>query len=388
MDTFSENCGLKRCRIALAIAALLVGALGCQPPAKPGSAPPSAAPGGGGLGASNAIKDLMAARGLSEADVEGALKTYVPSGKRDEYMIFASGGHGGQVLVMGVPSMRLLKVIGVFAPEPWQGYGYGGGSSGLLDAAGQVVNRYEYDDFGELLSAQELVANPFAFAGRERDPETGLYAMRARTYDPRTGRFLQPDPSQGSLRVPLTQAPYVFARNDPYGHTDPLGTTAVLEYSFKLAEIFGFGANATAPNGYELIGSLIGFFQGFGATNLVFLGNILGIANNGGDLLSQWGDAIAATAAKMEEIKGTLGYLSHLDDSGFVGGFINGAHFEVGIKFSAVVEPPEPVGDLMDIAGVDNPLSWKKEYKVEKDYGGFGNGVSNALDYLRLVGPH
>ena len=258
----------------------------------------------------------------------------------------------------------------------------------VLDAAGQVVNRYEYDDFGELLSAQELVANPFAFAGRERDPETGLYAMRARTYDPRTGRFLQPDPSQGSLRVPLTQAPYVFARNDPYGHTDPLGTTAVLEYSFKLAEIFGFGANATAPNGYELIGSLIGFFQGFGATNLVFLGNILGIANNGGDLLSQWGDAIAATAAKMEEIKGTLGYLSHLDDSGFVGGFINGAHFEVGIKFSAVVEPPEPVGDLMDIAGVDNPLSWKKEYKVEKDYGGFGNGVSNALDYLRLVGPH
>jgi len=38
--------------------------------------------------------------------------------------MFASGGQGGQVLVFGIPSMRLLRVIGVFAPEPWQGYGY------------------------------------------------------------------------------------------------------------------------------------------------------------------------------------------------------------------------------------------------------------------------
>jgi nitrous-oxide reductase len=40
-------------------------------------------------------------------------------------MLFASGGHSGQVHVIGVPSMRLLKTIAVFTPEPWQGYGYG-----------------------------------------------------------------------------------------------------------------------------------------------------------------------------------------------------------------------------------------------------------------------
>ncbi len=39
--------------------------------------------------------------------------------------MFASGGHSGQVLVIGIPSMRLLKVIGVFTPEPWQGCGFG-----------------------------------------------------------------------------------------------------------------------------------------------------------------------------------------------------------------------------------------------------------------------
>jgi nitrous-oxide reductase len=72
--------------------------------------------------------DLMAvasARGLGPADAARAIKTYVPTGGRDEYLLFGSGGHSGQVVVVGIPSMRLLKVIGVFTPEPWQGYGYG-----------------------------------------------------------------------------------------------------------------------------------------------------------------------------------------------------------------------------------------------------------------------
>ncbi|NIP60305.1 MAG: cytochrome C, partial [Gemmatimonadetes bacterium] len=64
-------------------------------------------------------------RGLSEQDVLAAVKTYQPTGQQDEYVMFGSGGHSGQVLVIGVPSMRLLKVIAAFTPEPWQGFGYG-----------------------------------------------------------------------------------------------------------------------------------------------------------------------------------------------------------------------------------------------------------------------
>ncbi len=69
--------------------------------------------------------DIIEARGLTEADVEAALKTFMPSGTHDEYIMFSSGGHGGQLGLIGVPSMRLLKVVGVFTPEPWQGWGYG-----------------------------------------------------------------------------------------------------------------------------------------------------------------------------------------------------------------------------------------------------------------------
>ncbi|MBI2976169.1 MAG: Sec-dependent nitrous-oxide reductase [Chloroflexi bacterium] len=91
----------------------------------------AATPAAGGLPADAAAE--AADRGLTADDVYAALKTYTPSGQLDPYIMFASGGQGGQVLVIGVPSMRILKLIGVFTPEPWQGYGYGGSSDAVLE---------------------------------------------------------------------------------------------------------------------------------------------------------------------------------------------------------------------------------------------------------------
>ncbi len=89
------------------------------------------APGNGSAGG-EAIAELMQARNLSEADVRAALKTYTPTGRHDDFYMFASGGHSGQAIVIGIPSMRILKYIGVFTPEPWQGYGYGDQSNAVL----------------------------------------------------------------------------------------------------------------------------------------------------------------------------------------------------------------------------------------------------------------
>jgi nitrous-oxide reductase len=71
-------------------------------------------------------------RGLKPADVAAALKTFVPSGQLDEYVMFASGGHAGQVFVIGLPSMRQLKTIAVFTPEPWQGWGFSNETKAIL----------------------------------------------------------------------------------------------------------------------------------------------------------------------------------------------------------------------------------------------------------------
>lgn len=74
------------------------------------------------------VENLARERGLTNADLMAAAKTYVPSGEKDEYLMFASGGHAGQVFVVGLPSMRLLRSIAVFTPESWQGWGFGVGN--------------------------------------------------------------------------------------------------------------------------------------------------------------------------------------------------------------------------------------------------------------------
>ena len=91
---------------------------------------PAATPAASGLPADAAA--LAAERGLTSDDVYAALKTYIPSGKTDPYIMFSSGGQSGQVVVIGVPSMRILKVLAVFTPEPWQGYGFGGTTNETL----------------------------------------------------------------------------------------------------------------------------------------------------------------------------------------------------------------------------------------------------------------
>ena len=78
------------------------------------------------------LSKVMKNRGLSEIDIIRAAKTYNPTGVKDEFIVFSSGGQSGQVIVYGVPSMKILKYIGVFTPEPWQGYGYDKDSLAVL----------------------------------------------------------------------------------------------------------------------------------------------------------------------------------------------------------------------------------------------------------------
>jgi len=55
---------------------------------------------------------------------DAAQKVYVAPGEYDEFYAFLSGGFNGQVGVYGLPSGRLLKIIGVFSQNPRNGYGY------------------------------------------------------------------------------------------------------------------------------------------------------------------------------------------------------------------------------------------------------------------------
>ncbi len=94
----------------------------------------------GAAQAQGQLEAIMKARGLTEKDVLAAAKTYVPTGKRDEFIVFSSGGQSGQVMVYAIPSMRILKFIGVFTPEPWQGYGFDDESKKVL-AQGRIYGK-------------------------------------------------------------------------------------------------------------------------------------------------------------------------------------------------------------------------------------------------------
>ncbi len=69
--------------------------------------------------------EKKAGRAGVRSDVqEAALKTYIAPGDLDEYYIFKSGGHSGQVYIYGIPSMRHIATIPVFTPYPATGYGF------------------------------------------------------------------------------------------------------------------------------------------------------------------------------------------------------------------------------------------------------------------------
>ena len=75
-----------------------------------------------------------------------------------------------------------------------------------------IENRYEYDIFGNPTLTIELYANEIRYAGEFFDAGTGLYDLRARYYDPYTGRFITEDSYRGQDNDPIM---YV----DPSGHT-------------------------------------------------------------------------------------------------------------------------------------------------------------------------
>lgn len=63
---------------------------------------------------------------------EAAIASYVAPGDLDEYYLFYSGGHSGQVYVAGIPSMRHISTIPVFSPYPATGYGYDAETKAML----------------------------------------------------------------------------------------------------------------------------------------------------------------------------------------------------------------------------------------------------------------
>jgi RHS repeat-associated protein len=104
-------------------------------------------------------------------------------------------------------------------------YGFdGAGTVRLLtNATGTVTDTYDYDAWGNLINATGSTPNVFLYRGEQYDVDLGLYYLRARYYNPASGRFLVSDPASGVVGRPASSHKYLYSSGDPVNRIDPTG---------------------------------------------------------------------------------------------------------------------------------------------------------------------
>ncbi|MFJ6480954.1 MULTISPECIES: FG-GAP-like repeat-containing protein [unclassified Streptomyces] len=104
-----------------------------------------------------------------------------------------------------------------------------GSVTDVTDTSGAARIRYGYTAFGEATRTDVAAAppaNPFTYTGAYTEPSTSAagYYLRARNYDPTTGRLTGTDPAALPAGRPYISA-YAYADNSPTRFTDPTGLT-------------------------------------------------------------------------------------------------------------------------------------------------------------------
>ena len=119
---------------------------------------------------------------------------------------------------------------------------------GLIDPITHTLAAsYTFTTFGEQLSADEFVFNPWRYASKRLDPETALIYFGQRYYDPTLGRWLTTDPAGFIDSINL----YQYVLNNPYRYIDPNG-----EFVFAIPLLI-WGVGASLPTLSAIITPLL-----------------------------------------------------------------------------------------------------------------------------------
>ena len=112
------------------------------------------------------------------------------------------------------------------------------------DADNALVASYEYDPFGNILSATGEMAdeNPFRYRGYHYDTNTGFYYLQSRYYDPLTCRFINADTYASTGQGVIGWNMFAYCGNNPVAFSDPSGNRLVqapIEGGCGWTDLFG-----------------------------------------------------------------------------------------------------------------------------------------------------
>jgi RHS repeat-associated protein len=237
-----------------------------------------------------------------------------------------------------------------------------GSTRALLNASGAVATntvnstawaqRFAYDAYGNLLggtglsSDQSVILTSLLYSGEQTDRATGLQYLRARYYDPSTGRFNRLDPiRERSLdpHSPISLHKYLYAGANPGTYVDPSGNV------FSIPEFLGTMGNSAVKFGTGAYRAWQSFKTSKAALHLwrVTLAATTGVAEAIGnpDL----------TSGRMERRTARL--------IGFVAGFSGGLvtqYYDVraGTAVTSLMR------DSMNEAFDDRPFSWRSVAQI------------------------
>ena len=180
----------------------------------------------------------------------------------------------------------------------------------LTDAAGAIVECYEYSAFGrmtiydaadqDITASGSTIGNPYGFTGRRFDAETGLWYYRNRMYSPVLGRFLQRDPAGYVDGINL----YSYTMNNPLSYLDPEGLavrwasdkieTGILQTSSYIETGLNILSDYIIERSSGIEQCVQGSIEKSGLENLQATLNTMAIIGGAGELIPFGGAALSA----------------------------------------------------------------------------------------------
>ena len=163
-------------------------------------------------------------------DGDGLRQSLTEGSQTNDYVWHVAAGlpvileDDSQTYVYG---LDLISSIDGSNAETYYSYDGVGSVTNLSSGNGQTTVTYTYKAFGEIRTQTASPSNDWLFTGERQDSSTGFYYLRARHYDPSTGRFQSKDPVHGARVLPGTFNRYTYALNNPIAFTDLSGQSCL-----------------------------------------------------------------------------------------------------------------------------------------------------------------